>query len=185
VLEAADDLLVEIGYAAMTMKNIAERAGVGRPTVYRWWSSKAEILVEACAEEDLVTEPVGARGSDGDPIGTGDVDGPVALVELENYLALLDRFLATQPPGLAYRALIGEAQHDPQVAELVRRADLLAPPSIVVLDRVRPHAPGMPGTALALAQLTGPVLAHVMTTGELMPDDAVRRHARILLAGWR
>jgi AcrR family transcriptional regulator len=34
VLGAVDDLLVEVGYAAMTMKGIAERAGVGRQTVY-------------------------------------------------------------------------------------------------------------------------------------------------------
>src|SRR3954452_24854994 len=51
VLEAVDDLLVEQGYAAMTMRGIAERAGVGRQTVYRWWSTKAEILLEACADD--------------------------------------------------------------------------------------------------------------------------------------
>ncbi|GLY16731.1 putative transcriptional regulator, TetR family protein [Kineosporia sp. NBRC 101677] len=174
VLEAADDLLVEIGYAAMTMKNIAERAGVGRPTVYRWWSSKAEILIEACAEdavEDLVVEN----------------DGPChdPLAELLSYLKLLNRFLATEPPGLAYRALIGEAQHDPRVAELVREADLLAPPSIAVLERVRGHAAGMPETGLARAQLTGPLLAHVMTTGTPASDHALQRHAEILLTGWQ
>jgi AcrR family transcriptional regulator len=37
VLHAVDDLLLEVGYAALTMKGIAERAGVGRQTVYRWW----------------------------------------------------------------------------------------------------------------------------------------------------
>lgn len=174
MLEAADDLLVEIGYAAMTMKNIAERAGVGRPTVYRWWSNKAEILIEACAEdaaEDLVVEE------------TGPCEDP--LTELVNYLTLLNRFLAVEPPGLAYRALIGQAQHDPQVAELVREADLLTPPSVAVLERMRPHAANMPETGLALAQLTGPVLAHLMTTGTAASDQALQRHAEILLAGWR
>src|SRR5580658_3505664 len=51
VLHAVDDLLVDVGYAAMTMKGIAERAGVGRQTVYRWWSNKAEILLEACVAD--------------------------------------------------------------------------------------------------------------------------------------
>jgi AcrR family transcriptional regulator len=47
-----DDLPVEVGYAAMTMKGIAERVGVGRQTVYRWWSTKAEILFEASVIDD-------------------------------------------------------------------------------------------------------------------------------------
>jgi len=51
VLHAVDDMLVEVGYAAMTMKGIAERAGVGRQTVYRWWSTKAQILLEACVDD--------------------------------------------------------------------------------------------------------------------------------------
>src|SRR3954452_848903 len=60
VLHAVDDLLGEVGYAAMTMKGIAERAGVGRQTVYRWWSTKAEILLEGCltdAREELAVPP--------------------------------------------------------------------------------------------------------------------------------
>lgn len=176
VLEAADDLLVEIGYAAMTMKNIAERAGVGRPTVYRWWSSKAEILVEACAEDAAEDLAVGLP--EAAPIED-------AAAELVRYLTLLNRFLATQPPGLAYRALIGEAQHDPKVAELVRAADLLAPPSLAVLERVRPLAPGMPEQTLALAQFTGPLLAHVMTTGQPASGEMLARHAETLLKGWQ
>lgn len=174
MLEAVDDLLVEIGYAAMTMKNIAERAGVGRPTVYRWWSSKAEILIEACAQDAAEDLAVEMDGPCDDPLG-----------ELERYLGRLNRFLAEEPPGLAYRALIGEAQHDPQVAGLVREADLLAPPSVAVLERVRAHAPGMPEIGLALAQLTGPVLAHVMTTGAPASDRALRKHAQTLSVGWQ
>ncbi len=171
VLDAVDDLLVEVGYAAMTMKNIAERAGVGRPTVYRWWSGKAEILIEACTEDairELATEPQGQPRED-----------------LDGYLVRLGHFLTVEPPGLAYRALIGEAQHDAKVAELVRKADLLAPPTITVLDRVRPQSPRMPADGVAVAQLVGPLLTHVLTTGAPMADEDLRRHAEILLEGWR
>lgn len=171
VLEAVDDLLVEIGYAAMTMKNIAERAGVGRPTVYRWWSGKAAILVEACtqdAAEELSTQA-----------------GENPLDDLAGYLSRLAHFLTVEPPGRAYRALIGEAQHDPKVADLVREADLLAPPTVTVLDRVRPAASRMPADAVAVAQLAGPLLTHVLTTGAPMADEDLRRHAEILLEGWK
>ncbi|MBV8136245.1 MAG: helix-turn-helix transcriptional regulator, partial [Deltaproteobacteria bacterium] len=36
VLEAADNLLVEVGFAAVTIEGIAARAGVGKQTIYRW-----------------------------------------------------------------------------------------------------------------------------------------------------
>jgi AcrR family transcriptional regulator len=170
VLEAVDDLLVDVGYAAMTMKGIAERAGVGRQTVYRWWSTKAEILVEACAtdaEEELTTQ---AR--------------PDPVHELLSYLTALTAFLTTSPAGLAYRALVGEAQHDPAVADLVRRADLLTPSAGRVLDRVRPHAAAMPDTVLAAAQLSGPVLSQVLAGVRPLRPRQLKEHVTGLLTAW-
>ena len=170
MLEAVDDLLVEEGYAAMTMKGIAVRAGVGRQTIYRWWSTKAEILVEACVEdarEDLHTRP-----------RTDPADDMYA------YLTVLNDFLITAPAGLAYRALVGEAQHDPVVRELVQNADVLTPSALAVLDRVRRVAPDLPEDDLAVAQLTGPLLARVLTGRTPLPEDLIRTHIRGLLRAW-
>jgi AcrR family transcriptional regulator len=170
VLHAVDDLLVEIGYAAMTMKGIAERAGVGRQTVYRWWSNKAEILLEACVDDARSELTVPER-----------TDPGRALVD---YLKALTEFLTVSPAGLAYRALLGEAQHDPAVRELLRAVDVLADPTRTVLDRVRPVARCMPEVRLATTQLYGPVLAHVLTTGTGLPDKMLTAHASLLLQGW-
>ncbi|GAA0912438.1 TetR/AcrR family transcriptional regulator [Virgisporangium aurantiacum] len=46
IVSAAVDLCVEIGYAATTIEAIAARAGVGKQTIYRWWPSKAAVLLE-------------------------------------------------------------------------------------------------------------------------------------------
>jgi len=46
ILTAAADLCAEIGYAATTVEAIAARAGVGKQTIYRWWPSKAAVLLE-------------------------------------------------------------------------------------------------------------------------------------------
>jgi AcrR family transcriptional regulator len=46
-LRAAADLLVEIGYANLTMASVAERAGTTKTALYRRWSSKAELVHEA------------------------------------------------------------------------------------------------------------------------------------------
>ncbi|MCV7133303.1 TetR/AcrR family transcriptional regulator [Mycobacterium hodleri] len=47
ILGATADLLVEIGYANLTMAAVAERAGTTKTALYRRWSSKAELIHEA------------------------------------------------------------------------------------------------------------------------------------------
>jgi AcrR family transcriptional regulator len=47
ILEAAIALTREVGYDALGMEAIAARAGVGKATVYRWWSSKELLVAEA------------------------------------------------------------------------------------------------------------------------------------------
>ncbi|WP_306215706.1 TetR/AcrR family transcriptional regulator [Actinoplanes sp. RD1] len=146
VLHAVDDLLLEVGYAALTMKGIAERAGVGRQTVYRWWSTKAEILFEACmddAEEELAVAP-----------------SRTPLAEITSYLDALVRFLAHSPAGAGYRALLAAAQHDPAVKQLIATKDVLSASASVVLDRI---APARPAGDQAVDRLIGPTFFWIMS----------------------
>jgi len=165
VLHAVDDLLVEVGYAAMTMKNIAERAGVSRQTVYRWWSTKAEILFEASvldAREELSVEPAGSP-----------------LDDLTAYLDALVRFLTRSPAGAAYRALIGEAQHDPAVADLLASRDVLGDSARDVLGRALGEDPA---DERAAALLVGPTFFWIMS-GRDRTRLAPRELARSFLDG--
>jgi AcrR family transcriptional regulator len=106
VLEAADDLLTERGFAGVTIEGIAARAGVAKQTIYRWWASKTDVLMDAFltdAAEDLA------------PPDQGDV-----AAELRTHLRGLARFLTRSDAGAVFRALIGQAQHDPHMAEVFR-----------------------------------------------------------------
>ncbi|WP_404465948.1 TetR/AcrR family transcriptional regulator [Micrococcus antarcticus] len=47
VLRAAAELMEPAGQAKLTMEGIAARAGVSKQTVYRWWRTKVDVLVEA------------------------------------------------------------------------------------------------------------------------------------------
>ena len=60
ILEAALDVLAETGYDGMTIDMVAARAKAGKATLYRRWSSKGELVVDAVAcmkSVDLTTLP--------------------------------------------------------------------------------------------------------------------------------
>lgn len=172
VLRAVDDMLVAEGYAAMTMKGIAERAKVGRQTVYRWWSSKAEILLEASAA-DAARELTVTPGVD-------------AESDVTAFLTALRDFLTRSDAGLAYRALLGEAQHDDRVAELLRGTDVLgdAARACIAGVRARGALAGVPeaGADLLVAELVGPVLFQTLVTGRAAEPEELSVMARRFLA---
>jgi AcrR family transcriptional regulator len=47
ILKAAYQILREGGFAEFTVEGVAARAGAGKATIYRWWSSKGTLAVEA------------------------------------------------------------------------------------------------------------------------------------------
>lgn len=59
VLRATEELVVEIGYADLTVGAIAERAGTTKPAIYRRWPSKAYLVHEAAFPDDAPGHDVG------------------------------------------------------------------------------------------------------------------------------
>src|SRR5208283_5254030 len=47
ILQAAAELLAAGGGALITVGAIAQRAGVGKQTIYRWWPSKSALMLDA------------------------------------------------------------------------------------------------------------------------------------------
>ncbi|MCX4630146.1 TetR/AcrR family transcriptional regulator [Streptomyces sp. NBC_01443] len=77
ILDAALALVGEVGYNKLTIEAIAARAGVGKQTIYRWWPSKAAVLLDASLAlfGDAETE----AGWTGFP-DTGDLAADLKLV---------------------------------------------------------------------------------------------------------
>ena len=63
ILQAAREVLEQVGYQAMTIEAIAARAGVGKKTIYRWWSSKAAVVLEALTSQAEANVPFANTGS--------------------------------------------------------------------------------------------------------------------------
>lgn len=163
VLHAADDLLVERGYAGVTIEGIAARAGVAKQTIYRWWPSKFEILMETFLED--------AAGALEIP-DTGTVDG-----DLREHLRRLADFLTAEPAGRVMLALIGQAQHDPDVARAFQRRFLderrVLDQSILERGAARGDLRSDTDLGLVIDMTYGPVYHRVLLTGLPVDDQFI------------
>jgi AcrR family transcriptional regulator len=103
ILGATRDLIGKIGYDKMSIEGIAAAAGVGKQTIYRWWPSKAAVVLEMWAPEveQQVTFP-----------NTGDL-----AADLKTQMkSVID--VSNDPNfGPFFRALVAESQHDLALAD--------------------------------------------------------------------
>jgi len=105
------------GYQALTIKGVAEEAGVGRQTIYRWWTTKAALVLEAIRE---LAERVGR------PALTGDAEH-----DLRAFLRASFRLSPVAGPAIS--GMMAESTHDPEFAEVLQRG-LLAPRRAIVRE---------------------------------------------------
>jgi AcrR family transcriptional regulator len=63
ILVATLQILNDKGYAGLTIESVAASAGVGRPTIYRRWRSKAALVVAALVQSARLAIPVVDTGS--------------------------------------------------------------------------------------------------------------------------
>ncbi|MFC9286176.1 TetR/AcrR family transcriptional regulator [Streptomyces sp. NPDC057052] len=130
IYDAALALVAEVGYPRTTVEGIAARAGVGKQTIYRWWDSKADVLLEAFL--DLGSQA--AREAGGEPYAipdTGDLAADLKAVLRATVDQLADpRFEAPS------RALAAEGVVDQEVGRRFT-AQLLEPNLRLYADRLR------------------------------------------------
>ncbi|WDG18829.1 TetR/AcrR family transcriptional regulator [Microbacterium sp. Clip185] len=124
ILEAAAALVAEVGYDRLSIEGVAQRAGVGKQTIYRRWPSKG-ALVAAATLEGVVsprTTPVPH---------TADIAS-----DLRNWLDERAASWATSHEASLIRALAAAAADDAETAaQLYRR--LTGPERDAVIARLR------------------------------------------------
>jgi len=96
ILEAAEAVLAEAGYAGFSIEAVARRARAGKPTIYRWWPSKAALLLEVYQRQKRVAVP-----------DTGNLEE-----DLVGFLQNLFAHWRDTSSGNVFRSLIAEAQSD-------------------------------------------------------------------------
>ncbi|MBL1081047.1 TetR/AcrR family transcriptional regulator [Streptomyces actinomycinicus] len=107
IYDAALALVGEVGYPKTTVESIAARAGVGKQTIYRWWSSKADVLLEAFL--DLAEQAARAAGQEPYAIpDTGDLAADLKAVLRATVDELLDPRFEAPSRALAAEGLVNE-----------------------------------------------------------------------------
>jgi AcrR family transcriptional regulator len=110
ILKAATDLVLEQGFRALSMDAIAERAGVGRMTIYRRWPNKAAVVMDAFF----------ARM---DPYALFQ-GGKTYMESIRLQLRAVAKAYRGKE-GSLIRILLAEAQFDPELASAIREKWIL------------------------------------------------------------
>jgi AcrR family transcriptional regulator len=162
ILHATAAQLAHRGWDQLTIEGIAAEAGVGKPTIYRWWPSKSALVADALLEGVLIPPaPV--------PGDTGDLRADLTAW-LESLLALTHDAEATA----LTRFLVAAAAEDEVVGQRLEDAN---PTAQVLTERLRlaqqrgELAPSAPITAIADA-LIGTFVLRVLHRARSEPDQA-------------
>ena len=135
ILATAIRLLQEQSVQAITIEAIAREAGVGKATIYRWWNSKALLVIDAFMENHVVKTPMPRHRS------------PAEALAL-HIASIVQEYAGW--PGRIVAQIIAEGQSDPDVLRefrerfhygrravvrevlqtWCREADIAAPPNI-------------------------------------------------------
>lgn len=100
ILDAAEHVLAERGYSGFTIEAVARRARAGKPTIYKWWSSKASLLLEVYQrQKSIIFEDTGSLEDD-----------------IVSFIAAILTHWRDTPAGPVLRSVIAEAQADEKAA---------------------------------------------------------------------
>jgi AcrR family transcriptional regulator len=170
VLQATVDLLATTSFTQLSIEQIAKKAGVGKPAVYRRWPSKTAVVADALGRFAPVPyfDP---KRDPADSLRRGLIDFAKAMIE----------------SGTAHwlYSLLGEARTDPELAAgikaryLAPRQDIFETAIRRCLDAGAIRRDVSPGTVLSL--LMGPPM-HGWTLMGIQPDE--KQMTEIVETAW-
>lgn len=105
ILQAAMDMVIDLGFRAVSVESLAARTGVAKTTIYRRWPNKAAVVMDAFMERLLRTQfPLTEKATDS--------------------IRLQMRSMAKafrSKDGAVLKALLAEAQFDAELATAIRK----------------------------------------------------------------
>ena len=170
ILEAAEAVLVEAGYAGFSIEAVARRARAGKPTIYRWWPSKAALLLEVYKRQKRVAVP-----------DTGNLED-----DLVGFLQNLFAHWRDTSSGSVFRSLIAEAQSDEAAAAaLTGYADGRRSHTARIIERakVRGEVAADVDAALVADLVASYAWKHLLTNRLDEDEVTIRATVRYVISG--
>jgi AcrR family transcriptional regulator len=163
ILAAAIEICGTAGFAAASIEAIARRAGVGKQTIYRWWTSKGAVLLDAINT---------ALGDTTDFPDTGDV-----VADMTSQMYGVMRFFNNAELSPVFRAVVAGAQDDPVLAERML-SELIEPRRQGARQRLalaveRGEMPPDRDPHQSMELLYGPMYYRLLITGEPIDESFV------------
>ncbi len=172
ILRVAQELLLEKGYTGFTVDAVAAKVGVGRPTIYRRWPTKAALAVAAMGQS------------------TGLAPAPDTGSLREDLLAFQRHQVSlTRPETRQITAgLVADLVADPELADVYvsryvspRRASVAeALQRGVERGELRPDA----DFEFILNLLIGPLFMQSVVFGQPSPPDMPEKSVDVVLAAF-
>ena len=145
VLKVTADLLTETGLGGVSVDEVARRSGVAKTTIYRHWSTRSDLLIEACSQ----------LGTEQEVPDTGSLEGDISAL-----LTNLAELLLTARWASVVPSVIDAAERDADIAAIHGRIQRgHAGPFQEVIARAKRNGEISPGvdSATMIAALIGPL----------------------------
>ncbi|MFD7159607.1 TetR/AcrR family transcriptional regulator [Kribbella sp. NPDC059898] len=166
--------LAEGGYAALTIDNVARRAGVHKTTVYRRWPNRERLVAEVLGEHITTDFPIPDTGRLADDL-----------------LALAQAFVAwvSSPPGrMIFTAIYSDAARFAEIDDVRRDLFEYGPrraQQVVVRAVERGELPAGTDPGAVIRTLIAPIYFQLTVVSEPVDDHTAEQAAGIALAAAR
>jgi AcrR family transcriptional regulator len=171
ILTATVDLLSETGYAGVNVEAIAERAGVGKATIYRHWPGKERLVYDALRMLAL------------DHL---DVDTGSLRSDLVHIYGRLAEHVRNSRVGRALAAALAQAMVDPELRMLQREFvhERRAAARAALRRAVgRGEIPAHTDSDLVIDLLGGTVFYRLIVSGDPITPKRVEAAVDVVLRG--
>jgi AcrR family transcriptional regulator len=172
ILDATLELLVEVGFSALTVEGVANRAGVGKATIYRRWASKLPLIVEAY----------------GHLPGFEDCNTGSLAEDLKQMLGRYLEVFNTTALSAVLPSLAGERFHNPELSVLFEPVSKdRRRPLITAFERARTRGeiPKEIDLELAADLVVGPIAVRLFFKGGRIKPEMVGPMVDLALRGLR
>lgn len=170
ILTATAQQFIDRGWDRLSIEGIAQAAGVGKQTIYRWWPSKGALVSECLLEGYLVKERFLLPE-------TGNLRR-----DLAEWLVGIEEVLANPEFGELFRSLVGAAAEQETIGHLLGVA--LGADSVVTARLEAGERAGEMPEGLSVAELKqiiiGGLALPLLTREPIEPGRGARIVAALL-----